>query len=101
MAFLPQVSAHPGVGPIRVPPTEEGKTGEGETRVHAYYQWVPMVLVLQAVIYYFPIWLWKRVDRGFFKAIICDLDKVHINDYTKEVSKLYGGLNTGVGELTT
>lgn len=80
-----EVAAHPGVGPIRVPPTVAGESEDGEKRVHAYYQWVPMVLVLQAVVYYFPIWLWKRVDRGFFETIICHLDKVHIGDVSNNI----------------
>lgn len=75
----PGVSPHPGVGPI-IRPLPHGGSEEGERIVHAYYQWVPMVLSLQAVIYYFPIWLWHTFDRGFFEAIICHLDKVHITD---------------------
>lgn len=89
VAFLPQVSAHPGVGPIHKDASPEGEPVEGERRIHAYYQWVPMVLVLQAVIYYFPIWAWKRADRGFFETIICHLDKVHIGDVTKNVSFMW------------
>lgn len=43
--------AYEGVQP---PPRDE----EGRTR-HAYYQWVPFVLFLQGVLFYFPHWLWK------------------------------------------
>lgn len=79
------VAPHPGVGPIRRQPASGEEAVDGETRFHAYYQWVPMVLVLQAAIYYFPIWLWKRVDRGFFETIICHLDKVHISDVSNNI----------------
>ncbi|XP_071546702.1 innexin inx1-like [Panulirus ornatus] len=75
---------HPGVGP-NTKMTEEGVIEEAENRRHAYYQWVPMVLVLQAVIYYFPIWIWHRIDKGFFEATICHLDKVHIGDISKNI----------------
>ncbi|KAG0712606.1 Innexin inx2 [Chionoecetes opilio] len=79
------VSPHPGVGPVHTQTSPEGEPVEGERRVHAYYQWVPMVLVLQAVAYYFPIWAWKRIDRGFFETIICQLDKVHIGEVTQNI----------------
>lgn len=71
---------HPGVGPDAPKINEDGEKEEVDNRRHAYYQWVPMVLMLQAVIFYFPIWLWARVDKGFFKAAICSLDKIHVSD---------------------
>lgn len=79
------VSAHPGVGPAVPKTDEEGVKSEADLRRHAYYQWVPMVLVLQAVVYYFPLWLWDKIDKGFFQAALCNLDKVHIGDVTKNI----------------
>lgn len=74
---------HPGVGP---PPMkadcEEGVDDcdtEDNLRRHAYYQWVPMVLLLQAAIYYFPKFLWNNMDKGLYKDSICNLDKVSVD----------------------
>lgn len=78
-------AAHPGVGPLQVAKTIDGVKEDADLRRHAYYQWVPMVLVLQAVIYYFPLWLWDKIDKGFFEAALCQLDKVHISDVTKNI----------------
>ena len=76
-----QESAHPGVGnlPLNIPPNPREDTS-GQVTLHAYYQWVPIVLVLQAAIYYLPELLWKQVDHGFFITTICKLNEVHINE---------------------
>ncbi|KAK4309437.1 hypothetical protein Pmani_018934 [Petrolisthes manimaculis] len=87
-------TAHPGVGPITRPHPDH-QTGdrdstttapEDDLRRHAYYQWVPMVLFLQAAVFYFPIWIWNLIDKGYFQAALCGLDKVHIGDYSKEIN---------------
>ncbi|KAK3862874.1 hypothetical protein Pcinc_031301 [Petrolisthes cinctipes] len=61
-------------------------TPEDDLRRHAYYQWVPMVLFLQAAVFYFPIWIWNLIDKGYFQAVLCGLDKIHIGDYSKELT---------------
>lgn len=68
--LAPEASAHPGVGPSNTQDATEG------LQRHAYYQWVPFVLMFQMVIYYLPVYLWQMVDLGFFDAITLDLDKV-------------------------
>ncbi|CAL4122737.1 unnamed protein product [Meganyctiphanes norvegica] len=76
---------HPGVGPI--PIKEECEDGaedcdtEDNLRRHAYYQWVPMVLLLQAAIYYLPKFLWDQRDKGLFKDSIANLDKVSVDKH--------------------
>ncbi|XP_045116946.1 innexin inx2-like [Portunus trituberculatus] len=60
---------HPGVGP---PEMKDSIT------YHTYYQWVPFVLFVQAVMFYMPHWLWKITEGGLFKHIIQDLS---IRDY--------------------
>ncbi|XP_042238210.1 LOW QUALITY PROTEIN: innexin inx1-like [Homarus americanus] len=78
------LAPHPGVGPAIPKINAEGEKEEA-TRGNAYYQWVPMVLVLQAVFYYLPIWIWDRIDKGFFQSVLCQLDKIHISDVSKNV----------------
>ena len=43
--------------------------GEPET---AYYQWVPFMLVINAVIFLIPKQLWKWGEGGFMKAFVSD-----------------------------
>ena len=40
-----------------------------ETRYHAYYQWVPFVLFLQAMMFYFPHLILKNWDGDKMKKI--------------------------------
>lgn len=47
--------AHPGVGP---------NLPEDELRVHKYYQWVCFVLFFQAIAFYLPRLIWKRLEGG-------------------------------------
>ena len=35
---------------------------DDEKIYHAYYQWVPFVLLLQGMLFYFPHWLWKTLE---------------------------------------
>ncbi len=37
---------------------------------HAYYQWVPLMLFLQAVMFYAPHWIWKQLEGGRMKVLV-------------------------------
>ncbi|XP_028523156.1 innexin shaking-B isoform X3 [Apis cerana] len=39
-----------------------------------YYQWVAFVLILQAILFYTPRWLWKGWEGGKIHALMMDLD---------------------------
>ncbi|ODM88086.1 Innexin inx2 [Orchesella cincta] len=41
---------------------------------HTYYQWVWLVLFLQAALFYIPYWSWKMCDRGRIKMLVSDLN---------------------------
>ncbi|CAL4108314.1 unnamed protein product [Meganyctiphanes norvegica] len=76
------LAPHPGVGPSIgkqecEDDDEDCETGDNMKR-HAYYQWVPLVLMIQIAIYMFPKWFWDNLmdKEQFFESIICDLDKV-------------------------
>ena len=63
---------------------------EDERVYHAYYQWVPIVLTLQAIAFYAPHWIWKQLEGGRLTKIVCGLDQ-KINDdgdRTQKVTQL-------------
>ena len=37
---------------------------EDERVYHSYYQWVPLVLSIQAIFFYAPHWIWKQLEGG-------------------------------------
>ncbi len=62
--------AHPGVAPMYNPDyaKEKGHIGwtqEGDELRHAWYQWVCFILFIQAVLCYFPHYLWKSWEGEF------------------------------------
>nr|CAJ58681.1 innexin inx1 [Homarus gammarus] len=63
--------AYPGVGMHE---------DEDEIVYHAYYQWVPFVLVLQAIMFYVPRYLWKNMEGGLFTTILAGLDKLTMDE---------------------
>jgi len=62
----PLASAHPGI----VNP--EGRTSD--QKHYSYYQWVCFVLFFQALLCYFPKWLWENWEHGLMKTIVCGLN---------------------------
>ncbi|CAL8126488.1 unnamed protein product [Orchesella dallaii] len=62
--------AHPGVAP-HVP--------EDEIRIHKYYQWVCFVLFFQAIAFFLPRAIWKRLERGR----IYTLSSIGLEEITK------------------
>ncbi|KAJ8979045.1 hypothetical protein NQ317_010296, partial [Molorchus minor] len=55
--------AHPGVGPYGINSTEP-------IRRHGYYQWVPFVLFLQAIMFYMTHMLWKKLEGGRLRYLV-------------------------------
>ncbi|GAB6024648.1 hypothetical protein CHUAL_009788 [Chamberlinius hualienensis] len=58
--------------------------GQDEIRSHQYYQWVCFVLFLQALMFYFPHYVWKSWEGGRLKALTVDLDATLVQDDVKE-----------------
>ncbi|KAK4312375.1 hypothetical protein Pmani_016197 [Petrolisthes manimaculis] len=56
---------------------------DDEIVYHAYYQWVPFMLVLQAVLFYLPHYLWKNLEGGIFSTIIAGLDKMTMDENSR------------------
>jgi hypothetical protein len=53
--------AFQGVGPAY--------EGQGERRIHSYYQWVPFVLFFQGILFYLPHWIWKNQEDGQVRSM--------------------------------
>ncbi|XP_067000640.2 innexin inx7 [Anabrus simplex] len=68
--------AHAGVGPL---------VGDEEVVHHAYYQWVPFVLFGQAIMFYLPHMIWRRLEGGRINALASILENTFLVSETKEV----------------
>ena len=58
---------YPGVGPFSESETDLNLikiTENGEEIRHSWYQWVPLVLIVQAILCYFPHFVWKGMEGG-------------------------------------
>ncbi|XP_076343592.1 innexin inx2-like [Tachypleus tridentatus] len=65
---------HKKVG-VEIPYPGVDKYTPGEDRIyHAYYQWVCFVLFFQALMFYFPRYLWKGWEKGRIRALIMELN---------------------------
>jgi len=70
------VQAHPGVGAFN--PDIHEKV------IHRFYQWVPIVLVISAAIFYIPRHLWKMWDGGRMSLICSNMKEEARNDAENE-----------------
>ncbi|CAL7949281.1 unnamed protein product [Xylocopa violacea] len=51
-----------------------GHSSHPLVKQHKYYQWVIFFLLLQAILFYTPRWLWKGWEGGKIHALMMDLD---------------------------
>nr|ACO10288.1 Innexin inx2 [Caligus rogercresseyi] len=68
---------YPGVNP-------RGTDRNGNEIYHAWYQWVHMVLFIQALLCYFPRWLWESLEGGKIDMLLQDLDQETL-DYPEDL----------------
>ncbi|XP_053204906.1 innexin inx2-like [Panonychus citri] len=69
-------SAYPGVKPLI--------SSQGEKKnYHKYYQWVYFVLMLQAIMFYVPKYLWKAKEAKRLRALITELRIRHIKEMSE------------------
>jgi len=78
--------------------TNAGGAEEG-TKYHNYYQWVPILLALQAALCYLPWHIWKGVEGGKVEMLLSDISKEPITEISlsDQVSKLGNFLITKGG----
>ncbi|KAB7504538.1 Innexin unc-7 [Armadillidium nasatum] len=72
---------HPGVAP----PLDH--YNDTERQYHKYYQWVTLVLFLQALMFYIPHYLWKTWERKTIKNLVMHLNLPVFDENSKEVRK--------------
>lgn len=71
-----------GIGPEHKTQNDKmnkGKVVTEKLRYHAYYQWVPFVLFVQGLFFYFPHKLWKSWEGGKIKKLVEGLQKILIS----------------------
>lgn len=67
---------------------------EREEKLIGYYQWVPFILALQAVLFYLPVVIWRSVysSTGVKVHVICDTCSIKSNmapaDRSKNMEKI-------------
>jgi len=65
----------------------DAKNEKDEVISHSYYQWVGVVLFLQALCFYVPHILWKAWEKGRVQKIIKDLNKIILTAEKKNSGK--------------
>ncbi|CAO1416601.1 unnamed protein product [Diamesa serratosioi] len=70
---------HPGIGPMY--PDEPIKR-------HAYYQWVPFVLFLQAIAFYLPHLFWRSWEGGRIKNLVIGLQGILLTKFLEREEDL-------------
>lgn len=74
-------AAHPGVVP-------EHESGE-PAKYYTYYQWVCFALFFQAMLCYFPKWLWDLQEGGLMSTLVMSLhfglDEKHEKEEQKKI----------------
>jgi hypothetical protein len=72
-----QSALHNGVVPhLGVGPYVENKDA---VKQHAYYQWVPFMLFLQALMFYAPHYYWRNQEGGRMKALVKGLEHAYLS----------------------
>ncbi|CAO1417042.1 unnamed protein product [Diamesa tonsa] len=70
---------HPGIGPMFL---------EEPIKRHAYYQWVPFVLFLQAISFYLPHLFWRSWEGGRIKNLVIGLQGILLTNFLEREEDL-------------
>ncbi|KAL1431951.1 hypothetical protein MTO96_013705 [Rhipicephalus appendiculatus] len=70
---------------VAAPGVDQRRIKDGDQVIeHAYYQWVCFVLCLQAIMFYFPRWLWRSWEHGRVQALLLELNKPLLEEDKKK-----------------
>lgn len=81
---------YPGVGPYPGTVTDPNLikiTEGGEEIRHSWYQWVPLVLIVQAILCYFPHFIWKGLEGGKMQSLLQNIDLNSIDTDPKNTAE--------------
>lgn len=67
----------PGLGPV-------DDLENDEIVYHAYYQWVPLVFFSQAMLFYLPRFIWKRIEGGLFNVVLGSLSQPEMEEIKRQ-----------------
>lgn len=81
-AFHNVVVPHLGVGPY--------VQNVDAIKRHAYYQWVPFMLFLQALLFYAPHYCWRNWEGGRMKALVKGLEHAYLSLTAKDMKLEFG-----------
>lgn len=56
--------------PLMLYPGKQPEKTEMERQYHAYYQWIPIVLFIQAVSFMLPHFLWSSWEGGLIQGMV-------------------------------
>ena len=56
-----------------LPSADKANGEKSTTKHHAYYQWVALLLLFQALCFYFPRWLWRTWEAGRLEGLLAGL----------------------------
>jgi hypothetical protein len=76
-AFHNGVVPHVGVGPY--------VENADAVKRHAYYQWVPFMLFLQALMFYAPHYCWRNREGGRMKVLVQRLEHAYLSLAAKDL----------------
>lgn len=76
------------IGKDIISPGVSAHTGNDEVKYHQYYQWVCIMLLIQAVLFYIPHYLWKNWEAGRMKMISLGMERSLIDEKYKENRKI-------------
>ncbi|AHY22006.1 viral innexin 5 [Diadegma semiclausum ichnovirus] len=64
--------------------THPAVVGPKEKRYYSYYQWVPVALLIQAMFFYVPWYIWQSLENGRIKMLIGNLTAPVFRKYDME-----------------
>jgi len=72
--LMPETFNRPVGSVVAAPGLSNNYGSINDQKHYTYYQWVCFVLFFQALMCYFPKWLWETWESGLMKTIVCGLN---------------------------